>query len=108
MSTSAWVESAVPITLPWPCTMLNTPAGVPASCRISARICAEYGASCGGLRIIVQPAASAGKIFTHVWFIGQFHGVIRPQTPIGSLRMIVAPRCSSNLNSFRTSIAVAR
>ena len=57
----------------------------------------------------MQPVASAGKIFTQVWFIGQFHGVIRPQTPIGSLAdHRSTPRCSSNLNFSSTSIAVWR
>ena len=108
MSTSSWVDSAVPITLPLPCTMLNTPAGTPAVSRISARIWAEKGASCGGFRIMVQPVASAGKILTQVWFIGQFHGVMSAQTPIGSRAIMVAPCCSSNLNSRSTSIAVCR
>ena len=57
---------------------------------------------------MVLPVASAGKIFTQVWFIGQFHGVIRPQTPIGSRRIRVEPRSSSNGNSRSTSIAVCR
>ena len=56
----------------------------------------------------MQPVASAGKTFTAIWFIGQFHGVIRPQTPIGSLTISVAPRCSSNVKLFSTSIAVVR
>ncbi len=56
----------------------------------------------------MQPLASAGNIFTQVWFIGQFHGVISPQTPIGSRRIMVVPRSSSNLNSRSTSIAACK
>src|SRR3546814_9922245 len=44
--------------------MLNTPAGTPALSSTSAKICAEYGASCGGLSTIVQPVASAGSTLT--------------------------------------------
>ena len=57
---------------------------------------------------MVQPVASAGNTLTAIWFIGQFHGVIRPQTPIGSFTTSVAPRCSSNRKFFSTSMAVSR
>jgi hypothetical protein len=40
-----------------------------------------------GLSTIVQPAASAGATLHMIWFMGQFHGVMNPHTPIGS-RMI--------------------
>ena len=52
---------------------------------ISVKICAEYGATSDGLSTIVQPVANAGNTLQAIWLIGQFHGVIRPQTPIGSL-----------------------
>ena len=45
----------------------------------------------------MHPAASAGATLQAIWFTGQFHGVMRPQTPIGSLRMSVEPLSSSNL-----------
>lgn len=61
-----------------------------------------------GLSTMVQPVASAGNTFTAIWFMGQFHGVIRPQTPIGSLTTSVAPRCSSNTKSFSTAIAALK
>ena len=64
--------------------MLKTPAGVPASCMISANTMADNGAISEGFSTIVQPAASAGITLRVTWFIGQFHGVIRPQTPTGS------------------------
>ena len=49
-----------------------------------------------GFSTIVQPAASAGATLHMIWFIGQFHGVIRPQTPTGSRRMRVVPFVSTN------------
>ncbi len=55
---------------------------------------------------MVQPVASAGTTLQAIWLIGQFQGVIRPQTPIGSLTMRVAPRSSSNLKFFSTSMPV--
>jgi hypothetical protein len=33
---------------------------------------------------MVQPAASAGITLQAIWLTGQFHGVIKPHTPIGS------------------------
>jgi hypothetical protein len=44
----------------------------------------------------VQPAASAGATLQTIWLIGQFHGVISPQTPTGSFTIAVEPRVSSN------------
>ena len=35
----------------------------------------------------MQPAASAGQTLQAIWLTGQFHGVMKPQTPIGSRRM---------------------
>jgi hypothetical protein len=46
---------------------------------------------------MVQPVASAGATLQAIWFTGQFHGVMKPQTPIGSFLISVVPRCSSNL-----------
>jgi hypothetical protein len=43
-----------------------------------------------------------------IWLTGQFHGVIRPHTPIGSLAIIVVPRCSLKWYSFSTANAVCR
>jgi hypothetical protein len=50
-----------------------------------------------GFSMDVQPAASAGASFEATWLSGQFHGVIRPQTPIGSRRIMVPPMTLSNL-----------
>jgi len=59
------------------------------------KISAEKGEISLGLRIIVQPVASAGATLQAIWFIGQFHGVMRPQTPIGVFCSMVVPRSSS-------------
>ena len=83
-SISGWDEISVPTPAPSPFTRLNTPAGKPASSIISANNIADIGAISDGLWIIVQPVAKAGTTFKAIWFIGQFHGVINPQTPIGS------------------------
>ena len=46
---------------------------------------------------MVQPTARAGTTLQAIWFTGQFHGVMKPQTPIGSFTRRVGPRSSSNL-----------
>ena len=88
--------------------MLNTPAGTPADSNTSVQIWAENGESSDGLRTIVQPVASAGATLAAIWLIGQFHGVISAQTPIGSRTIRVLPRCSSNANSLRMLSATFR
>ena len=45
---------------------------------------------------MVQPVANAGATLAAIWLIGQFHGVIKPHTPIGSLLIRVVPRSSWN------------
>ena len=90
-SISGCADIASPTVAPSPCTRLNTPFGVPAACRISANSTAFSGATSLGLRTIVQPAAIAGATLQTIWLIGQFHGVISPQTPIGSRTISVVP-----------------
>jgi hypothetical protein len=51
------------------------------------------GVSSAGFSTIVQPVASAGAIFSITIGSGEFHGVIAPQTPIGSRSVNVT--CSS-------------
>src|SRR2546425_2982386 len=102
ISTSGWEEIAAPTLDPSPFTRLKTPGGTPASPKICANRQAESGAISLGFRIMVQPAASAGATLQTIWFIGQFHGVIRPHTPIGSFRIKVEPLSSSNLKCSRT------
>ena len=57
----------------------------------------SIGAISEGFSTIVQPAAIAGATLQAIWFCGQFHGVMKAQTPIGSLTIRVVPRSSSNL-----------
>ncbi len=94
MSTSGWVANASPSAPPAPFTMLNTPAGRPASSTASAKMRAESGESWLGLSTMVQPAASAGPTLQVTWFIGQFQGASRAQTPTGSRTMRVEPQSS--------------
>jgi hypothetical protein len=61
----------------------------------SASTMALSGAISLGLSTTVHPVARAGATFDATWFSGQFHGVMRPQTPIGSRRTIPAPISSS-------------
>ncbi len=63
---------------------------------ISAKRMALKGATSDGFSTIVQPAASAGATLHAIWLIGQFHGVMKPHTPAGSLTMWDVPRSSSN------------
>jgi len=72
--------------------MLKTPFGVPAASITSAKITPLIGAISEGFSTTVQPAAMAGATLQTIWLSGQFHGVIRAQTPIGSLTTMVVPR----------------
>ena len=96
MSISGCAAIAAPTFGPSPFTRLKTPAGTPAAWRISAMMIALSGAISVGFSTIVQPAASAGATLHMIWLTGQFHGVIRPQTPTGSRTIRVVPRCSWN------------
>ncbi len=87
MSTSGCAESWLPTPSPSPFTRLKTPGGSPASSTISAKSRLDSGAISEGFSTIVQPARSAGTTFRTTWFIGQFHGVISAQTPMGSWMM---------------------
>ena len=69
------------------------------------KIWPEYGATSDGFSTIVHPVAIAGNTLQAIWLMGQFHGVISPQTPIGSLTISVDPRCSSNEKFFNASMA---
>ena len=95
MSMSGCSLMAAPTSGPRPLIRLNTPFGTPASCRISAKIKADDGVNSEGLRIMVQPAASAGATLQAIWFSGQFHGVIMPTTPTGSRSTTAEPMGSS-------------
>ena len=56
----------------------------------------------------MQPVAIAGATLQAIWLDGQFHGVMNPHTPIGSLVIMVSPRRSSNWKFSRIAIAVCR
>jgi len=62
LSMPLWVETKDPVS-PKPVTMLTTPAGSPAYCKILLNINAVKGVCSAGLITIVQPAAKAGAIF---------------------------------------------
>ena len=75
--------SAAPISSPIPWTTLKTPGGKPASATRSQRSEQESGDHSAGLRITVQPAASAGAVFHVESMNGAFHGVITTAGPLG-------------------------
>ncbi len=58
-----------------------------------------------GFKTQVQPVASAGTTFRAIWLTGQFHGVIKPHTPIGS-RISVSPFESFSRNFRRFSASM--
>ncbi|CAB4785286.1 unannotated protein [freshwater metagenome] len=62
---------------------LRTPLGSPARSITSTMYIAVSGVSVAGLRIIVQPAATAGPILRVAIPAGKFHGVINIERPIG-------------------------
>src|ERR1700682_6544328 len=104
MSISRCDDRGAPTLRPSPLIRLNTPAGTPASCMTFAQRMALNGEYSEGLRTMVQPAANAGTTFAATWFIGQFQGVIKAQTPTGSCTNRVVPRISSDFKVFRTSV----
>jgi hypothetical protein len=95
----------------------TTPFGTPASSKICAMARAVSGVSFAGLRIMVQPAASAGPILRVAMAAGKFHGVTKSDTPMGwrSTMMRFAPpgaveispmtRTASSENQRRNSAA---
>ena len=62
-SISGCDDKIVPTPAPSPLTMLNTPAGKPASSIISAKRMLDIGAISDGFSTIVQPAANAAPTF---------------------------------------------
>ena len=87
LSMPACLASASPVERSHPVTTLSTPAGSPASCRISAKATVEAGECSDGLATQTFPAASRGASFQVSSSSGLFHGVIAPTTPTGSLRV---------------------
>ena len=64
-------------------TQLTTPAGTPASVRMSISASIDSGVWWAGLTTLVQPAAIAGPILRVPIAIGKFHGVISRHGPTG-------------------------
>src|SRR5699024_7390842 len=83
-SISGWEDKRAPTLAPSPMTTFATPAGNPKESRTSARSRVVEGVSSDGLITKELPVASAGAIFQEACSRGKFHGVIMPQTPIGS------------------------
>ena len=81
---SGWLVKALPVNSPSPLTKLKTPEGNLASSIISASNIEDKGAISDGFNTTVQADANAGMTFKLTWFIGQFQGVIKAQTPFGS------------------------
>ena len=69
---------------PRPVDEIEHAPGRSAASTISAKIRPLIGAISLGFRTTAHPAASAGATLQTIWFSGQFHGVIRAATPIGS------------------------
>ena len=82
--TSGWSMIASPTSSPPPMTRLTTPAGTPASARISTKSNGRARrVMLAGLKTTVLPATIAGKIFQDGIAIGKFQGVMMPHTPSG-------------------------
>ena len=69
----------------------TTCSGTPACSVKACRARAVKGVNSEGLMITVQPAAKAGPSLRVSMAKGKFHGVIKPQTPTGSLRTRIWP-----------------
>ncbi len=72
-------------------TMFTTPAGQPASTRISAKTLASRGVSGAGFNTMVEPDAMHGATFRAVMNSGTFHGMMPAHTPTGSRRTMIGP-----------------
>ncbi len=98
-------------------TTLRTPAGRPASTRMSTSAKLESGVRCAGLKTIVQPAAMAGPILRVPMASGKFQGVTRTHGPTGwrdtKIRVLPSPlsvmsppmRTASSENQRKNSAA---
>ena len=75
---------------------------VVAAARLSAEATKVGDPFTDGISTMVHPAASAGATLVTIWFMGQFQGVMRPHTPMGSFRIRVEPLSSSNLKCSST------
>ena len=62
---------------------MNTPAGSPASAKISASRSVVSGVVSAGLATTVLPASHAGPSLLHSSVVGKFQGTIAATTPSG-------------------------
>ena len=83
LRTSGWRTSASPTMLPRPLSTLNTPAGSPASVKISASRSVVSGVVSAGLATTALPVRNAGPSLLHSSVVGKFHGTIAATTPSG-------------------------
>ena len=81
--TSGWRTSASPASEPWPCTMLSTPLGTPASSASRPSRSAVMGDSSDIFSTAVLPSARQGATFQVAVISGTFQGEISPHTPTG-------------------------
>src|SRR5258706_14577220 len=81
--TSGCRHKGSPASAPNPCTMLRTPAGIPASNANSPKRAADSGDSSLILSTAVLPKASAGATFQVEVMNGTFQGEINAHTPTG-------------------------
>ena len=108
MSTAGGWSSARRHPAPVPTTMLTTPAGTPASIRISPSSSVEPEVSSRGLTTAVQPAASAKGSFWLTIRNGKFHGVMIETTPIGSRSTTPSMASPSVVVAFAVQVAGKR
>ena len=85
LSTSLCFASASPAVSPSPVTIFTTPFGIPDFSIKWPKYNAVKGVSSAGLSTTVHPAARAGASFRIAKIKGEFHGIIAPTTPMGSL-----------------------
>src|SRR5256884_9668311 len=91
-STSGWSRSSCPTVAPGPVTKLNTPAGSPASRRVSARRRPMNGVSLAGLKTTVLPVISAPVDIPAAIARGELNGATTAQTPDGfRIQRVVSP-----------------
>ena len=81
--TSGWRHSGSPTSRPVPCTMLSTPAGMPASIASSPSRAALMGLSSLIFSTAVLPNARQGAVFHVAVMKGTFHGLMSAHTPTG-------------------------
>src|SRR4051794_31897761 len=82
--TSSCSTRGTPTSSPNPRTVLYTPAGSPASRKISPSTWTDRQDNSDGLCTAELPYAKHGAILNEDSIVGPFHGVMIPKTPAGS------------------------